>query len=83
MVATRPLLYINYNPATLVRDEQLLARAGYQVDTVLGTDGVLACKLLAEDTFVLIDKAGPVDDRKKVIRWLTANFPRLNILSAA
>jgi len=46
-------LYINYNPATLIQDEQSLMRARYEVDAVFGTDGVMmACgQLLNMVTF--------------------------------
>jgi DNA-binding NtrC family response regulator len=81
-VTAKRILYVNYNPATLTRDEQLLMRAGYEVDTVFGTDGVMACGSVAEYAFALIDEACPLEDRKKLIGWLTANFPKLKILSA-
>jgi hypothetical protein len=82
MPATR-VLYVNYNPATLIRDEQMLMRAGYEVDTVFGTDGVMVCRSVAECTFVAVDEACPLEDMKKLIRWLTANFPKLKVLPAA
>lgn len=74
--------YVNYNPATLIRDEQLLIHAGYEVDTVFGTDGLMAREAVADNSSVLIDEACPSEDRKKLIRWLAANFPKLDILSA-
>jgi DNA-binding response OmpR family regulator len=77
------ILYVSYDPSTLVRSEQLLVRAGYEVDSVLGTDGVMACRSFAEYSCVLIDDACPSEDRKKVISWLRASFPKLNILSAS
>ena len=82
-MAAKRILYVNYNPATLIRDEQLLMRAGYEVDTVFGTDGFMACGPVAQYTSVLIDEACPPEDRKKLIRWLAANFPKLDIVSAA
>ena len=82
-MAAKRILYVNYNPATLIRDEQLLLRAGYDVDAVFGIDGVMACESVAEYASVLIDEACPLEDRKKLIRWLTANFPQLKILAAA
>ena len=80
MTAKR-ILYVNYNPATLIRDEQVLMRAGYEVDSVFGTDGLMACESLAEYASVLIDDACPPEDREKVFTWLTANFPKLNVLA--
>jgi hypothetical protein len=77
------ILYVSYNPRTVIRDEQLLIRAGYEVDTVFGMDGLMACRPVVNDASVLIDEACPAEDRKKLIRWLAANFPRLDILSAA
>jgi hypothetical protein len=82
-MAAKRICYVNYNPATLIRDEQLLMRAGYEVDTVFGTDGFMACGPVTQYTSVLIDEACPPEDRKKLIRWLAANFPKLDILSAA
>jgi len=82
-VATRQILYVNYNPARLVRDEQWLMRAGYEVDTVFGIDGLLACRSVAEYTSISIDEECPWEEREKLISWLTANFPRLSILPAA
>ena len=38
---------------------------------------------VAEYTSVFIDQARPVEERQRLIRWLTANSPGLNILSAA
>jgi type ISP restriction-modification system protein len=46
-------------------------------------DGVMACRSVAEYAFVLIDEACPLDDKNKAIRWLTPNFPKLRVLSAA
>jgi len=83
VVAAMQILYVNYNPATLIRDEQLLMRAGFEVNTVLGADGLLACGSVAQYSSVLIDNACPVEDMKKLICWLTANFPKLKILPAA
>jgi hypothetical protein len=57
-------------------------RAGYEVDTVFGTDGVM-CGSAAEYDLVLIDEACSLKDRKKLIGWLTANFPKFKILSVA
>lgn len=37
---------------------------------------------VAEYTSVFIDEARPVEERQRLIRWLTANSPGLNILSA-
>ena len=82
-MAAKRILYVNYNPATLIRDEQLLMRAGYEVDTVLGADGVMACGSIAEYASMFIDEACPFEERRKLICWLTANFPKLKILSAA
>lgn len=82
-LAAERILYVNYNPGTLIRDEQWLLQAGYEVDTVLGTDGALACRSVGEYAAVLIDEACPLENRKTLIGWLTDNFPGLKILSAA
>jgi hypothetical protein len=81
-LTAKRILYVNYNPATLIRDEQSLMRAGCEVDSVFGTDGLMACESVAEYTSVLLDDACRPEDREKVITWLTANFPKLNVLPA-
>jgi len=75
MVAKR-ILYVNYSPARLIRDEELLMRAGYERDTVFGTDGVMACGSVAEHTSISIDEACPLEEKEKLIRWLTGQFPK-------
>jgi hypothetical protein len=82
-VAAKRMLYVNYNPEALIRDEQSLMRARYEVDTVFGRDGVAACRSVAGYTFVLIDDACPWEERKELICWLTFNLPKLNILPSA
>ena len=79
-MAANRILYVSYNPATLIRDEQALMRAGYEVDSVFGADGLMACGSVAEYTSVLLDDACPSEDREEVVTWLTANFPKLNVL---
>jgi hypothetical protein len=79
MTAKR-ILYVNYNPATLIRDDQSLMRAGYEVASVFGTDGLMACGSVSEYTSVLLDDACPPEVREDAITWLTANFPKLNVL---
>jgi len=69
MVAKR-ILYVNYNPATLIRDEESLMRAGYEVDTVFGIDGVMARKSVAGYASVAIHETCPLESRKKMISWL-------------
>ena len=69
-MAAKRILYVNYNPATLIRDEELLMRAGYEVDTVLGIDGVMAPKSVAGYASVAIDETCPLEPRKKMISWL-------------
>lgn len=82
-MAAERILYVNYNLATLIRDEQWLVRAGYEVDTVFGSDGVMACGSVAEYEFAMIDEACPLEDRKKLAHWLKENFPKLTILPPA
>jgi hypothetical protein len=50
------------------------------VASVFGTDGLMACESVAEYASVFLDDGCPPEDREKVIAWLTANFPKLNIL---
>ena len=82
-MAAKKILYVNFNPATLIRDEQSLLRAGYEVHTVFGIDGVMACQSVGEFACVLIDQECPLQDRTSLVRWLSINFPEIAILSAA
>ena len=82
-IVAKRILYVNYSPARLIRDEELLMRAGYELDTVFGIDGVMACGSIAEHTSISIDETCPLEGKEKLIRWLTVNFPRLYVLPAA
>ena len=79
-MAAQRILYVSYNPATLIRDEHLLMRAGYEVDSVFGADGLMACRSVAEYASVLIDDACPLSGRKKMISWLRSIYPKVDIL---
>jgi|SRR5271165_5292272 len=79
-MTTNRILYVSYNPETLVRDEQLLIQAGYDVDSVFGADGLMACGSASDYASVLIDQACPLEDRTKVISWLKTTSPGVNIL---
>jgi hypothetical protein len=76
------ILYVSYDPHTLVRDEELLMRAGYEVASVLGTDGLIACGSVADYSSVLLDHACPVEERPEVISWLKSSHPEVTILPA-
>ena len=82
-MAANRTLYVNCNPATLIRDEQALIRAGYDVDSVFGADGLLACGSVAEYASVLIDDACPLRRRKNMISWLRSTYPKIDILPTA
>jgi hypothetical protein len=79
-MATNRILYVSYNPATLIRGEHLLMRAGYDVDSVFGADGLMACGSVAEYASILIDDACPLRRRKKMISWLQSTYPKIDIL---
>jgi hypothetical protein len=79
-MAANRILYVNCNPATLVRDEQLLMQAGYEVDSVFGADGLMACVSLAEYASVLIDRACPIGHTTKMTSWLRLTYPTIGIL---
>jgi hypothetical protein len=78
-VPAKRILYVSYNPSTLVRDEQLLMHAGFEVDTVFGTDGLMACGSVAEYASILIDDACPLRRREKMISWLLSTHPKIDI----
>jgi len=79
-MAANRTLYVNCTPATLIRDEQALIRAGYDVDSVFGADGLMACGSVAEYASVLIDDACPLWRREKMISWLRSTYPKIDIL---
>ena len=79
-MAANRILYVNSNPASLIQDEQLLAEAGYEVDSVFGADGLMACGSVAEYASVLIDDEFSLWDRKKMISWLRSTYPRVVVL---
>jgi DNA-binding NtrC family response regulator len=81
-MAAQRILYVSYNPATLIRDEHLLMRSGYEVDSVFGADGLMACGSIAEYASVLIDHACPRGRRRKMISWLQSTYPKVDILPA-
>ena len=80
-MAANRILYVSYDPETLVRDEQLLIRAGYEVDSVFGTDGLMACgSAVRLRSGSSLTSACPLEDRAKVISWLKTTSPGVNIL---
>ena len=79
-MAANRILYVSYNPATLIRDEQALMRAGYEVDSVFGADGLMACGSVAEYASVVIDDACPPWRTKKMISWLRSTCPKIAML---
>jgi hypothetical protein len=79
-VPAKRILYVSHNPATLVRDEQSLMHAGFEVDTVFGTDGLMGCGSAAEYASILIDDAFPLKHKKKMISWLLSTYPKVDIL---
>ena len=79
-MTTNRILYVSYNPETLVQDEELLIQAGYEVDSVFGADGLMACGSASDYASVLIDQACPLEDRTKVISWLKTTSSGVNIL---
>ena len=81
-MAAHRILYVSYNPATLIRDELSLILAGCELDSVLGEDGLRACGSIAEYASVLIDHSCPHGRRKKMISWLQSTYPKVDILPA-
>ncbi len=69
-MAGERILYVCFDPALLVARERLLMESGYQVYTVLGTDGLMALRPADDVDFILVGDEGPLAERQKAVRWL-------------
>jgi len=80
-MAGERILYVCYDPAWLVLRERVLLGEGYQVSTVLGTDGLMALSQVDEFDFVLLGDEGPLPDRQNALLWLKDEFPRAPVIA--
>ena len=81
-MSSNRILYISYDPGALVQDEQWLMQAGYEVDSVFGTDGLMVRGSAADYGSIFIGHGCPVEDRRKILSWLKLTSPEVKIFPA-
>jgi hypothetical protein len=69
-MAGKRVLFVCFEPASLVQRERVITSHGFEVDTVLGLDGLMAASNIQEFAFILIGDGGPLSARQKSVRWL-------------
>jgi CheY-like chemotaxis protein len=80
-MAAQKILYVCYDPSLLLSRERLLLGSGYDVTTLLGTDGVIASTSLASYDCVVLGDEGTVSDRQTALLWLKSNYPALPVVA--
>ena len=79
-MAGERILFVCFDPASLIPRERLLLAQGYEVCTVLGLDGLMAAKHIQDFDFILIGDEGPLVERQKSVRWLKEESPLVPII---
>jgi hypothetical protein len=74
-------LYVCYDPKSLVELERVLLRRGYDVVTVLGTDGLISHVHIGDSSAVLFGAGGSVDELAQAAHWLGERFPAIPVVS--
>jgi hypothetical protein len=82
-MAGERILYVCHDPALLLLRERLLLKKGFQVVTVLGTDGLTALSQVDEFDFVLIGDEGSLAERQGALLWLKEEWPRTHVIALA
>jgi hypothetical protein len=75
------VVYVCFDFSHLVSSELALLEKGYDVTTVLGTDGVMAHSNYADCSWVILGD-GAVEDREFVERWLKVNYPSIPVIAS-
>ena len=78
-MAGQKILYVCFEFSQLVSCELALLEMGYDVTTVLGTDGVLGLSLEVDFSKVLLGD-GAVEDRQYAKQWLDGNYPDIPVV---
>jgi len=73
------ILYVCFDVSQLVSSELSLLEMGYDVTTVLGTDGVLGLSLGVDFSKALLGD-GAVEDRQYAKQWLNGNYPDIPVI---
>jgi hypothetical protein len=69
-MAGERILYVCFDPALLISRERLLLEEEFEVETVLGQDGVMSISHLHDIDYVLIGDEGSLPERQSTIRRL-------------
>jgi DNA-binding response OmpR family regulator len=80
-VAGERILHVCYDSTLLIDRERLLLARGYDVVTVLGTDGALGLADTGPFALVVVGDGGPIEDRERAISWLKENFPATPVVA--
>ena len=78
----RRILYVCYAPKLLVPQERLLLSKGYDVVTVLGTDGLIAHSCIGDCSAVVLGEGASSDELAHAMLWLQEHFPAIQVTSA-
>src|ERR1017187_662443 len=78
-MAVQKIIYVCFDFSKLVSSELALLEMGYDVTTVLGTDGVLALSLDCDYSKVILGDSA-VEDREYVEQWLKGNYPDIPVI---
>lgn len=78
-MAGEKTLYVCFDFSRLVSNELALLVRGYDVTTVLCTDGLIAFSGYADYSRVIVDEGAP-GDREFVERWLKDNYPAIPVI---
>jgi len=72
------VLYICFDPRLLVTHEKALLKAGYDVVTILGVDGISAHKATSDYDYVVLGEGSSVEERERTLAWLHEHLPNLH-----
>jgi len=75
------VLHVCYKPSLLLDQEKLLVERGYEVVTVLGTDGLLAARELNNYDLILLAEGASSGERGVAVRFLTDQISFVPILA--
>jgi hypothetical protein len=79
-MAGKRVLFVCFEPSSLLRHEHVITSHGYEVHTVLGLDGLMATNNLPDFTFILIGDEGPLAARQKSVHWLKEELTPVPII---
>lgn len=75
------ILHVCYDLRLLVAHERLLLSKGYDVVTVLGTDGLISHVQTADCSAVLLGEGASVDQLAKASLWIEERFSGVPVVS--